>query len=382
MERKSCLESEMQRIMDEETTSYQNTTRKSENLYNEAKKYLPGGITRVQHFFEPYPLYIERGEGCYIIDVDGNSRIDFFNNATSLILGHCHPSVVKAVSEQILKGTAFHGPTSQTTELAKLICERIPSVEKIRFTNSGSEATLLAIQLMKAFTGKNKVAKFEGGYHGFHEYASISVKPPVELAGDADEPKSVPDGLGVSEDILKNVVVLPYNNIDAVEKIVKKHKGDLAGIIVEPMMGSAGAISGRKQFLWDLRQLTSDNNLVLIMDEVQTFRFSMGGAQALYNIMPDLTTLGKIIGGGFPVGAVGGRDDIMSLLDSTSGKPKIRHAGTFNGNPITMVAGLATLKELTPMVFKKLSDLCNALRVGLREIFERYSIPAQVTGNT
>ncbi|MDD1777973.1 MAG: aminotransferase class III-fold pyridoxal phosphate-dependent enzyme, partial [Candidatus Helarchaeota archaeon] len=192
MEIEMLPESEFHNILEEELTAYQNSTRKSNSYYAEAKKYLPGGVTRSLHFFEPYPIYIERGEGCYVFDVEGNSRIDFFSNATSLILGHSHPAVVNAVSEQMKKGTAFHGPTSHITELAKALCQRILSIEKIRFANSGSEATLLAILLAKAFTGKNKIAKFEGGYHGSHEYANISVHPAVELAGNLDEPKSVP----------------------------------------------------------------------------------------------------------------------------------------------------------------------------------------------
>lgn len=296
------------------------------------------------------------------------------------MLGHCHPSVIKAVSEQLTKGTAFHGPTSHATELAKVLCQRMPSMEKVRFTNSGSEATFLAIHLAKAFTGKNKIAKFEGGYHGSHDYANVSVHPAIELSGDPDEPKSVPEAMGISDDILNNVVVLPYNNINATEKIVKKHKAELACVIAEPMMGAAGVIPAKEQFFLDLKQMTKDNDIILIFDEVQTFRFSMGGAQRVYNITPDLTALGKIIGGGFPVGAVGGRSDIMDLMDSIKGKAKIPHGGTFCGNPITMVAGLATLNELTPLVFEKLSDLGNMLRKESKGIFDRNNIPSQVTG--
>ena len=367
-------------FLDEENKNFQKMMPESESLFNEAKKYLPGGTTRTLHFFEPHPVFIDRGEGCYITDVDGNSRIDFFNNATSLILGHCHPSVVKAVSEQLKKGTAFHGPTSHITELAKVICERIPSVEKVRFTNSGSEATLLAIQLAKSYTGKNKIAKFEGGYHGSHEYASVSTHPPLELAGDPNEPNSVPDASGISDDILNSVVVLPYNNINAVEKIIAKHKDELSCILVEPMMGAAGIIPARREFLSGLKEVALRSQMLLIFDEVQTFRFSMGGAQEWYGVMPDLTTLGKIIGGGFPIGAVGGRGEVMDLLDSSGGRPRIPHGGTFNGNPISMVAGLATLRELTPNVFERFSELGHEIRKGLRNVFQKYRLPAQVTG--
>ncbi len=380
MEKADFSKSGSFRFLDEEIKNFQKMMPESESLFNEAKKYLPGGTTRTLHFFEPHPVFIDRGEGCYITDVDGNSRIDFFNNATSLILGHCHPSVMKAVSEQLKRGTAFHGPTSHITELAKVICQRIPSVEKVRFTNSGSEATLLAIQLAKSYTGKNKIAKIEGGYHGSHEYASVSTHPPLELAGDPDEPNSVPDALGISGDILNSVVVLPYNNINAVEKIIAKRKDELSCILVEPMMGAAGIIPARREFLSGLKEVAIRSKMLLIFDEVQTFRFSMGGAQEWYGVMPDLTTLGKIIGGGFPVGAVGGKKEVMDLLDSSGGKPRIPHGGTFNGNPISMVAGLATLRELTPKVFEGFSYLAHDLRRGLRSIFDKYRLPAQVTG--
>jgi glutamate-1-semialdehyde 2,1-aminomutase len=382
MESIKFISSESPHLVGEQIKEYQEMMPESENLFSEAQKYLPGGTTRTLHFIDPYPIFIDRGEGCYLFDVDGNSRIDFFNNATSLILGHCHPAVIRVVSEQLKKGTAFHGPTSHITELAKIICKRMPSIKKIRFTNSGSEATLLAIQLARAFTGKDKIAKFEGGYHGFHDYVNISVTPPLEIAGDPNEPNSVPETKGIPDEVVKSVIVMPFNNIDAVEKIVKKHRDRLSSIIIEPMLGTAGIIPADRQFMSDLRELANDNDVLLIFDEVQTFRYSTGGAQELYGVTPDLTTLGKIIGGGFPVGAVGGRDDIMSLLDSTKGKAQIPHGGTFNGNPITMLAGIATLNELTPLLFEKLSDLGKELRSNLKGLFDRFGIPSQITGET
>jgi glutamate-1-semialdehyde 2,1-aminomutase len=379
MKERRFFESGVKKILDAETARYQETTIRSKSLYTEALKYLPGGNTRMLHFFAPYPLFIERGKGCMIFDVDGHSRIDFHNNATGLILGHCHPVVVRAVAEQAARGASFHMPTIHITELARILSERIPSVDSIRFTNSGTEATRLAIELAKAFSGKKKIAKFEGGYHGCNEY-NVSVLPPLELAGDPDQPKAVPDSGGLFDEDVRNIVVLPYNRINAVEKIVKKYKDELAGIIVEPMQGTGGIIPATPEFLSGLRQLTHENNLILIFDEIQTFRFSEGGAQESYDVIPDLTVLGKIIGGGYPVGAVGGKKEIMNLLDSTQGKPAVMHHGTFNGNPVTMAAGAATMKALGPDEFAALAATGSRVRQGLTDICQRCDIPAQVTG--
>jgi glutamate-1-semialdehyde 2,1-aminomutase len=365
-----------------ELEQYYKNTLKAKGCYELACKYLPGGTTRTLSFFQPYPPFIEKGSGCKIIDVDGNERIDFFNNATSLILGHAHPAVVKAIQEQVALGTAFHAPTLFEVELAKMLCERIPSVERVRFANSGTEAVMMAIRAAKAFTGKNKIGKMEGGYHGTSDYACVSVHPDLNKAGPATSPMSVPESYGISQSVLKEVVVMPFNNVEAIERIVRKGKDHLACVIVEPMMGAAGIIPARKGFLSDLGRICQENGVLLILDEVQTFRHSRGGAQALHGVIPDLTILGKLIGGGFPVGAVGGKAKIMSVFDSSSGKAKVPHGGTFNGNPISMVAGLATLSQLTEQTYNDLSALGEELRRGLSFLFGRYHYRARVTGET
>ncbi len=367
-------------FLDQLLEEYALATPTSMSYSERAMKYLPGGVTRTLSFFHPHPPYIDRGEGCRIIDVDGNERIDFFNNATSLILGHAHPAVVKAVQERVAKGTAFHAPTLLEVDLAKMLCERIRSVERVRFANSGTEAVMIALMAAKAHTGKHKIGKFEGGYHGTGEHASVSVHPDLSKAGPPDSPSSLPESPGISENILKEVVVMPFNNSDAVEKIVKKEKDNLACIIVEPQMGAAGIIPARKGFLTDLRQITQDNDVLLIFDEVQTFRHSWGGAQELCDFTPDLTTLAKVIGGGFPVGAVGGKKEIMEVFDSSSGSAKLPHGGTFNGNPITMVAGIATLEQLTPESYTQLNELGEELRKGLSDLFQKYNYEGCVTG--
>jgi glutamate-1-semialdehyde 2,1-aminomutase len=361
---------------------YCQTTPRSKFHSQSATNYFPGGVTRTLSYFQPYPAYIDRGEGCKIIDVDGNERIDFFNNATSLILGHAHPAVVKAVQERVALGTAFHAPTPLEIELAGMICERVRSVEKLRFTNSGTEACMFALRAAKVFTGKKKIGKFEGGYHGTSEYVSVSVHPDLSKAGPADSPLSVPEAADISENILKEVIVMPFNNIEAVERIVKREKRDLACIIVEPMMGSAGIIPAKKGFLGDLRKITQENEILLIFDEVQTFRHSWGGAQELCGVIPDLTTFAKIIGGGFPVGALGGKREIMDVFDSSSGKARLPHGGTFNGNPVTMAAGVATLRQLTPEVYLKLNDLAEELRKSIASLMQRYKYRGSVTGET
>jgi glutamate-1-semialdehyde 2,1-aminomutase len=372
----------MDDFLERELKEYYRKTPKARKYYQTACRYLPGGTTRTLSFFQPYPLFIERGKGCTIWDVDGNERIDFFNNATSLILGHANPAVVKAVRERAKLGTAFHAPTMHEVELARLLCERIPSVERVRFMNSGTEAAMMAIRAAKAFTGKNKIGKMEGGYHGSADHAYVSVHPDLTQAGPADSPQSLSDSLGISPQTLSEVVVMPFNDAEAVERIVKREKDNLACIIVEPMMGAAGIIPAKKGFLQDLRRITRENDVLLIFDEVQTFRHSWGGAQGLHGVLPDLTALAKIIGGGFPSGAVGGKAEIMSVFDSSGGHAKVPHGGTFNGNPVTMAAGLATMKQLTRKSFAHLSRLGDELRRELTDLFVRYGYKARVTGET
>jgi glutamate-1-semialdehyde 2,1-aminomutase len=358
---------------------YCQSTFRSRTYSELAADYIGGRTTRELTFFNPYPPYIVRGEGFKIFDVDGNERVDFFNNASSLILGHAHPVVVKAVQDQLLNGTAFHGPTPWEVELAKRICERVRSIERVRFTNSGTEAVMIALRAAKAFTGKVNIGKFEGGYHGTYDPVCVSVHPDLQKAGPSESPRAVAEP-GISEEFLREVVVMPFNNTNAVERIVKKERDNLACVIVEPMMGAAGIIPARPGFLADLRKITLDNDVLLIFDEVQTFRHSWGGAQELCGVTPDLTVLAKLIGGGFPVGAFGGRKDIMEVFDSISGKARVTHGGTFNGNPISMIAGIATLEQLSPRSYSRLNRLGEEIRRGFSDLCKQYHYNARVTG--
>ena len=362
-----------------EKDRYVANTPRSRELQEQAVRYLPGGSSRATHDFDPYPPFVDHGQGHYVYDVDGNRYLDFMINATSLIMGHAHPLIVKALQEEVSKGTAFSGPTESQIRLAKILCDRIPSVDKIRFVNSGTEGTMMAIRAARTFTGRHKVAKFEGGYHGTHEYAQVSIFPPADKLA-PDGPTAVPEYPGQPPSVAEGVVVLPYNDLEACERIIKEHKDELACVVMEWVAAAFGYLPANPEFLTGIRDLTRELGILLICDEVQSLRVASGGAQELMGVIPDLTTLGKIVGGGTPVGAFGGRDDIMALFDPSGGGPVIPHAGTFNANPLGMVAGEVTMNNLTPEVYQRLDNLGSMLRNKLRAVFDELDVPAQVTG--
>jgi glutamate-1-semialdehyde 2,1-aminomutase len=348
------------------------TTRSGE-LFERALDALPGGNSRTTIYMQPHPIYVERGEGCRLIDVDGNERIDFINNYTSLILGHCHPAVVKAVQDMAGLMMSAAAPSELEIELAELIEERIPSIDLLRFTNSGTEGTMMAIRAARAFTGRTKIAKFEGGYHGTHDYAAVD----GSTAGASGTGTQTSTG-GLPAAVADTVLIAPYNDADRTEAILAAHRDDLAAVIIEPVMGAAGVIPANEDFLVFLRELTQSFGGLLIFDEVISFRTGYGGAQGRYGVKPDLTTLGKIIGGGLPVGAFGGREDIMAQFDPR--RPGyLGHGGTFNANPLSMAAGLATLAELTPDRYDQLEALGAELKTKLDALFASLGLAAQVT---
>jgi len=374
------LEIRGREILGREQEAYTAANPMSRDAFQRSLRVLPGGVTRTLCFFPPFPCYSDYGEGCYFVDIDGNRRLDLFNNATSLILGHRPPAVTKAVREQLARGTAFQTNTGFETRLAEMLVERVPSIEQIRFTNSGSEGTLLAIRAARAFTGRRKIAKIEGGYHGSHDAVEISVRPSLDSGGPVESPIVVPGSVGITPGVLQDIVLLPYNNLQAARAILVREAAQIAGIIVEPILGSVGFIPAEREFLAGLRAEADRHGMVLILDEVQSFRLSRGGAQALFGIRPDLTTFGKIVGGGFPVGAFGGRRDIMTFFDASSGPAAIPHGGTFNGNPITMTAGIATLEQLNEQVLNGLNAAGDGVRRRLRDLGVKYHVPMQITG--
>ena len=349
--------------------------------HEEAKRWLPGGDTRNSIFWGPFPIYVSRAQGSKIVDVDGNERIDFINNMTTLILGHRHPSVIAALGEQLERGVSYPAPTPLVVEWGELMCERVPSLDKVRFVNSGTEATLNAVRAARAFSGKNLLAKCEGAYHGNHDAVQISVTPDVGLAGDAESPEPVLTTRGMSPKSADEIVIMPYNDLENAEMVIRSRADELAAVIVEPINGQCGMVPAEPEFLEGLRRLTSELGILLIFDEVIAFRASRGGAQEYYGVTPDLTCFGKVIGGGLPVGAFGGREDVMSMWDpSQSGGPQVSHAGTFNGNPMTAAAGVATLRELTVAVYEDLEEKGEYLRGRLRDVISEMEAPMGVTG--
>jgi len=359
--------------------AYVASTPRSRELHERALGVLPGGSTRTTTFFRPYPVAMERGEGCRVWDVDGNERLDFIGNYTAMILGHANPAIVRALSDQAVLGTGFAAVNTLEVELAEELRRRVPSIELVRFCSSGTEATMFALRLARVFTGRDKVARVEGGYHGTHDFAEVSHHPPLDRAGPAHEPVPVADSPGTPAAMVAAAVVLPFNDGGACERILRRHATEVAAVIVEPIMGG-GAIPADPGFLATLRRVTEELGILLVFDEVISLRVAPGGAQERYRVTPDLTTMGKVIGGGLPVAAFGGRADVMALLDPRR-EGFLPQGGTYNGNPLGMAAGLAALRQLTPPVYQDLAAAGERVRAGLVQAFEGRDVPVEVTGD-
>ena len=366
--------------LEQEIATYAAANPKSGALHERAVKFIPGGDTRNSIYWDPFPLYVVDGDGTILTDADGNKRTDMVNNMTTLILGHRPAEVTAALTEQVNHGVSFPAPNPLVVRWAELMCERVPSLDKVRFVNTGTEATLNAIRAARAFTGKQKLVKCEGAYHGNHDAIQISVAPPLDQAGDAKSPEAVVAFPGIAEAAVDDIYITPFNDIVSAEKIIREHGDELAAVIVEPVNGQCGMVPGTPEFLEGLRRVTDELGILLIFDEVIAFRIAYGGAQDYYGITPDLTCFGKVIGGGMPVGAFGGRDDIMSMWDPSDGGSTVQHAGTFNGNPMTASAGVATLEALTPDRYEYLETLGESIRTKLRALFAELEVPMGVTG--
>ena len=363
------------------TARWAEPSSKSAELFARAQGVLPGGNSRTTVYMAPYPPYAAAGEGCWITDVEGDRRLDCLNNYTALIHGHAHPTIVEAATRRLAQGASFPLPTPEEVDLAALLCERLPSAERVRFTNSGSEAVMIALKGARAFTGRPKIAKFEGAYHGSYDYAEVSLASTPETWGSLAAPASTAYSRGTPPAVLEDVVVLPFNHAGHAVTRIEREAGHLAAVLVDPVPNRVGLVPARTEFLQALREVTRAHGIVLIFDEVISFRVGYHGAQGALGVTPDMTTLGKIIGGGFPVGAVAGRADVMSVFDPTrGGPPAAPHGGTFNANPVTMAAGLAAMRLLTPDAYARLADLGAKLRASLEDCFKQAGVPGRVTG--
>ncbi|KOR88194.1 glutamate-1-semialdehyde 2,1-aminomutase [Paenibacillus solani] len=344
----------------------------SRSAFEEAKQYIPGGVNSPVRAFKSVgltPIYIDRGEGSRVYDIDGNSFIDYVGSWGPLIMGHAHPEVVEVLQETAAKGTSFGAPTLLETKMAKLVCERVPSIEVVRMVNSGTEATMSAIRLARGYTGRSKIIKFEGSYHGHAD--SLLIK-----AGSGIATLGLPDSPGVPESVASNTIAVPYNDLESVQLAFERFGEEIAAVIVEPVAGNMGVVPPQPGFLEGLRKVTSDYGSVLIFDEVMTgFRVDLNCAQGRYGVTPDLTCLGKVIGGGLPVGAYGGKRELM---DQIAPAGPIYQAGTLSGNPLAMAAGYTTLNLLTPAVYEQLEERGARLQAGFERNAKEFGIPLTI----
>ncbi|MCW8864529.1 MAG: aspartate aminotransferase family protein [Colwellia sp.] len=353
---------------------------KSEQLFSKAIEYLPGGVSRNTIFRKPHPYYADKGEGCYVTDVEGVTRIDFANNMASLIHGHAYAPIVEAVSAQLTKGSCFTMATESEIDFAELLCKRVPSFDKIRFVNSGTEAVMAMLKASRAYTGKAKIAKVEGAYHGAYDYAEVSQTANPSNWGDVDKPNSTPVAVGTPEKALEDVVIIPFNDVERAINILDQHKDEIACILVDLLPHRVGLIPASDEFVCALRKWADDNASLLVFDEVITFRTNYAGAQQNYSVDPDLTAMGKMIGGGFPTGAFAGCDRVMKVLDPTEPKVLLPHSGTFSANPVTMTAGYIAMRDFDQEAVNKLNALAAYAREEITKVINEVGIGACVTG--
>lgn len=369
-------------------------TKRSYEWVERAKGIMPGGVTANVKAFPPYPIIMKRASGAYLTDLDGNTYIDYLLGYGALLVGHGHPKIKESLFRQMeADGTNLFGtPHEGEYGLGKRIQSHYPSMELLRYTNSGTEGTLLALRLACAFTGKRKIAKFEGHYHGGYDQVLFSINPDGAAAGPPEAPQAVPESKGIDPHYMKNIVILPFNDLEATESILRNHQDEIAAVIMEPFLG--GFIPATPTFMEGLRRVTEELGIILIFDEVKTgFRLNIGGAQALYGIRPDLTVLGKVIGGGFPIGIVGGKKEIMmesapgsasDLFDMSHRKTSaprevLFHSGTYNGHP-SILAVAQTVLDILEAELDPLIQRTKQLKRGLEELFKQRGIPMQALG--
>jgi glutamate-1-semialdehyde 2,1-aminomutase len=368
-----------------EQANYRARTANSRSLLERAKRSLPMGVASSFQVYDPYPTFMSEARGSRIWDADGNEYIDFDMAFGVLAAGHSHPEVVKAVRDRVGRGTMFTFPSEDTAPVAEELQRRF-HLDLVRFGNSGTEVTMDALRIARGFTGRDKILKFEGGYHGHHDDVLISIQPPAEHMGPPDAPNSVPASAGIPHSQLTDTVVAPYNNADALEAVLERHRGEVAAIIVEPIQYNIGVVPPLPGFLERVRELATAHGSVLIFDEVKTgVVVAYGGGTERFGIQPDMVCLAKSIGGGFPVAAFGGNQDVMGVIEggaakgsatTLGGSERVSHQGTYNGNPVSMAAALATLtRVLTPDVYPEFERLGDRLTAGCQAVLDEHGLP-------
>ncbi len=354
---------------------------RSAELYQKALTLMPGGCSRNTVLRKPNPLYAESAKGCVVTDIEGVERVDFANNMAALIHGHAHGDIVANVTAQLQKGSAFTLATEVEIDYAEHLCSRNESFDKLRFVNSGTEAVMSCLKAARAYTGRAKIAKVEGAYHGLYDYAEVSQTASPATWGDESAPNSVPVAFGTPQAALDDVVVIPFNDVARAIAILDKHKDDLACVLVDLLPHRVGLIPASTEFVVALREWTERHGSLLVFDEVITFRNGYGGAQDKYPINPDLTAMGKMIGGGFPVGALAGKAEVMDVMNPLNSKVLFPHSGTFSANPVTMVAGLTAMQLFDKQAVTELNQQGDKLRAMIADVIKLVDVPACVTGD-
>jgi glutamate-1-semialdehyde 2,1-aminomutase len=355
--------------------------KESKKIYDRATKVLTGGVSRNTIFRKPHPFYVSTANGSYITDVDGCKRLDFANNMASLIHGHSHPKIVEAVTEQLKKGSAFTMGSEIEVKYAELLNNRTRAFEKIRFMNSGTEAVMTMIKAARVYTGKHKIAKAEGTYHGTYDYAEISQTSNPANWGSIDKPNAVPVVEETPEGILNDMVIFPFNDIERTLELLNQNADEIACVLIDLVPHRVGLIPANKEYIEAIYKWTRENNAVLAFDEVVTYRVNYSGAQENYNVEPDLTALGKIIGGGFPIGALAGKSEIMKVLDPRETFLRHPHSGTFSANPISITAGYTAMSMFDKQAVLNLNNLTKIAIKQVEEVISLSGIPACVTGD-
>jgi len=358
---------------------YPNPDSNSAALFKQAQNVLTEGGSRSTIRIAPYSIYVREAQGKYVTDVDGNKLFDLNNNYTSMIHGHAHPDIVAAAIRQINRGTGYCFGSEAELALAELLCGRSPNFDKIRFMNSGTEAVMNAIKAARAFTGRPKIAKCENSYHGSYDFAEVSLGvDPTDLA--AGDPVAQAYSKGTPQGVLDDVVVIPFNETETARRILDENAGDLAAVMIDPIGQGLARIPPSDEFLAMLEKFCSENDVLYILDEVIAFRAGYSGLQGARKLKPHLTTLGKIIGGGFPVGAVAGNADVMSVFEADEAKARLPHGGTYNANPVTMAAGHKAMEMLTTEQYAHINRLGDEFRKGVREVFDISDTNGEVEG--